>query len=358
MEAAQEDSTVQKQRTNTELSETLSRSEKIGSDRSRPSAAFQSPAAQRRRFQALKSWFTSGAGSVVFHAIVLLLIFLALRSGMGSGTARGTRQTDDVGIVLSDSQKLEQDKKDVLDEDNSRVEERQQNEQEQPDQTSNLENVAQRLLPSNEIGASGETASLTAKLGVVPNASSSAGNDGQTVGFGDVKGSGKKFVYVLDRSDSMRWKGGAPMRRAVTDAIASINSLDPKRGANKFQIIVYNHDVETFDGAEALIDVNPENKSRAIRYLRSLVGTGGTKPENALAKAMKMRPDVVFFLTDADEELTPQTLEQIRDWRRAYKVKQICVVEFGKATDPKKKTFRQLAGENNGVYIFKDVESL
>ena len=358
MEAAQEDSTVQKQRTNTELPETLSRSEKIGPDRSRPSAAFQVPSAQRRRFQALKSWITSGAGSVVFHAIVLLLIFLALRSGMGSGTARGTRQTDDVGIVLSESQKLEQDKKDVLEEDNSRVEERQPNELEQPDQTSNLENVAQRLLPSNEIGASSETASLTSKLGVAPNTSSSAGNDGQTVGFGDVKGSGKKFVYVLDRSDSMRWKGGAPMRRAVTDAIASINSLDPKRGANQFQIVVYNHDVETFDGAEALIDVNPENKSRAIRYLKSLVGTGGTKPENALAKAIKMRPDVVFFLTDADEELTPQTLEQIRDWRRSYKVKQICVVEFGKATDPKKKTFRQLAGENNGVYIFKDIESL
>jgi len=93
-----------------------------------------------------------------------------------------------------------------------------------------------------------------------------------------------------------------------------------------------------------------------VRFLQSVVPTGGTSPEQALAVGIKMRPDVVFFLTDADEELTEQTIERIKTLRRQCKVAQICVIEFRKSTDPPKKSYRRLAGENGGAYIFKDVD--
>ena len=146
------------------------------------------------------------------------------------------------------------------------------------------------------------------------------------------------------------------MRRAVSDAVASVQSLDPKLGSTKFQVIVFNHDVDVFDGGTALIDVNPANKAKCVRYLKSLVATGGTSPEQALMAGIRMRPDVVFFLTDADEELTENTLERVQALRRQCKVRQICVVEFRKSTDPAKKTYKRLAGENGGSYIFKDVD--
>ncbi len=224
-------------------------------------------------------------------------------------------------------------------------------------QSDDLKSIADQLLPSNEMGFFSGSASYSSVLGSDLQGGGSGNGTGQNVGFGDVRGSGRKFVYVLDRSDSMSWNGGEPMRRAVAAAADSVDSLDPRRGANKFQIVVYNHDVEVFEGGASLIEVNPSNKARAVRYLRSLVASGGTSPEKALEIGIKLRPDVLFFLTDADEELSPRALATVQSLRKEYKVKQICVVEFGKASEPRKRTFRQLAGENGGAYVFKNIES-
>lgn len=313
--------------------------------------------ARKRRVVALREWFSSSLGSVILHFLVLLLLMLAFRSDR-SGVLRGERQTDEIGIVLSDSNTPTEavDSSDPKGNSNQTIKEIVSS-TETPDFLNNpddLQSVVDQLLPSNEIGLSNKSASYSSILG---SGSGSGQGIGQSVGFGDVHGSGRKFVYVLDRSDSMSWKSGAPMRRAISDAVNSVNSLDPQQGVNKFQIVVYNHDVEIFEQGTSLIDVNASNKARAVRYLRSLVATGGTDPEKALEIGIKLRPDVVFFLTDADEELTPHTLATIKRLRIQHKVKQICVVEFGKASDPRKKTYRQLAGENNGTYIFKNIES-
>ncbi|MBP5620617.1 MAG: hypothetical protein J6X44_01250 [Thermoguttaceae bacterium] len=316
--------------------------------------------ARKKRLLAVREWFSSSLGSIVLHALLLLFLIWAIRSD-NDGSFRGERRADEVGIVLSDS-KTPAELKDASDpsgDSNLYTEEtvRTSESFDSSNKTNNLKSVVDQLLPSNEIGVSNESANYSSALGSELQGGGSDDGVGQSVGFGDVRGSGRKFVYVLDRSDSMSWNGGEPMRRAIADAINSVNSLDPQRGANKFQIVVYNHDVETFDRGTPLVDVNPASKARAVRYLRSLVATGGTSPEKALETGIKLRPDVVFFLTDADEELTSHTLATIRSLRSQYKVKQICVVEFGKASEPRKRSFRQLAGENNGTYVFKNIES-
>ena len=316
--------------------------------------------ARQKRLTAIREWFSSSLGSIVLHAIVLLLLVWAISSDR-DGTFRGERRTDEVGIVLSDSKAPAEanDSSDPSGESDLYTEETVPTspDSDASNKTNDLKSVVDQLLPSNEIGTSNASADFSSSLGSELQGGGSGEGVGQTVGFGDVRGSGRKFVYVLDRSDSMSWNSGEPMRRAVADAVASVNSLDPQRGANKFQIVVYNHDVEVFDRGTSLIDVNASSKARAVRYLRSLVATGGTSPEKALETGIKLRPDVVFFLTDADEELTSHTLATIRSLRTQYKVRQICVVEFGKASEPRKQTFRQLAGENNGTYVFKNIES-
>lgn len=298
-------------------------------------------------------WFRSSVGSIVLHVLVLLL--LAWVFGVKNvGTLVGERKTDEVGIVLSDSREVSGDEV-------AEAESYDPVEQSSIEQTTSqeLKNVTEQLLPSNEIGLSSEPTDYSSVVGNVASGSSNNGTgmEGQGVAFGDVRGNGKNFVYILDRSDSMGWKGGIPMRRSIADAIASVKSLDPKLGSKKFQLLVYNHDVEVFEQGNGLIDITEPNKTRMIRFLNSLVATGGTNPEIALEKGIKMRPDVVFFLTDADEELSSQALQSIKALRIQYKVKQICVVEFGKASAPKKRSYRQLAGENNGTYIFKNIEA-
>ena len=272
----------------------------------------------------------------------------------------GTRETDEIGIVLSDkqSQNTEIPTNTNNDEEN-RTESEKQREPITDVARQSAKSEIESFLPSNEIGLTNNAADYSDILNISSQSEQGnvkgSGANGQQVTFGGTRGSGRKFLYILDRSDSMSWRGGALMRNAVNDAVNSVRSLDPKKGANRFQIIVYNHNVEIFEQNQKLIEVTEANKTRAIRFLQSLVPAGGTNPEKALEAGVKMSPDVIFFLTDANEELTAQTLARIKSLRQQYKVKQICVVEFGNPSDPKKKTFRQLAGENGGSYVFRNV---
>lgn len=306
--------------------------------------------------KSIVDWCSSSFGSIIIHVFVLLLLFLGV-SSRNSGSLVGERETDEIGIVLSDSHKAS-----TLDDDPMQTQYSIDSpaNQEVAITMQQLKNVSNQLLPSNEIGLTNKRADFSSVLGDSANIgieNGRTGTNGQGVNFGDVRGNGKSFVYILDRSDSMSWNGAAPMRKALDDAVSSIKSLDVKLGAKKFQVLVYNHDIEIFEQNNELIDVTEPNKTRAIRFLRSLVATGGTQPEVALEAGIKMRPDVIFFLTDADEEMSTQILQSLHSLRVQYKVKQICVVEFGKASAPRKKSYRQLAGENNGTYIFRNIES-
>ncbi|MGI5832378.1 MAG: vWA domain-containing protein [Thermoguttaceae bacterium] len=181
---------------------------------------------------------------------------------------------------------------------------------------------------------------------------------GQAVRFGELQGRGRRFVYLLDRSESMKWPDEAPMRFAVAEARQSIASLDPARGAQKFQLIVFNHHEESFDGGKRLVDVTPEAQRRADEFLRALTPEGGTDPLEALSAAIRMAPDVIFFLTDAEEEISTLTLGRIRDMVRRAGVAQIHVIEFGKPSGKHPAAYRKLAQQNGGVYVYKDVTDL
>ena len=71
------------------------------------------------------------------------------------------------------------------------------------------------------------------------------------------------------------------------------------------------------------------DRSLATDFIRSVVADGGTRHIDALLLALQMRPDVIFFLTDADEpQLTAIELAQIR--RRNESVgASINTIEFG-----------------------------
>ena len=190
---------------------------------------------------------------------------------------------------------------------------------------------------------------------------SSAGpgsGSGQTVRFGELTGRGRRFVYLIDRSESMKWPDEAPMNFAVSEARRSIDSLEPDAGARKFQLLVFNHHTEVFDGGARLADVTPESKRRAVEFLGAVRPEGGTDPLGALSAAIRMAPDVIFLLTDAEEEISALALRRIGDSARRTGVAQINVIEFGKPGGKHPAAYRKLAEENGGTYLYKDVTSL
>lgn len=189
-------------------------------------------------------------------------------------------------------------------------------------------------------------------------AKSNVGKQGTARLFG-VSGSGNRFVYVLDRSDSMNGFGGLPLRSAKRELIRSLRSLSPQQ---QFQIIFYNENVKPFQMSGSpmtMITGESDQVKRAERYVNAIQAFGGTKHEGALLMALRMSPDVIFFLTDAHiPRLSKIELRMIQD-RAERSGTTIHAIEFGSQASAAPDSFlKELAGMNNGQYQYVDVRGL
>ena len=73
--------------------------------------------------------------------------------------------------------------------------------------------------------------------------------------------------------------------------------------------------------------------------------------------AMRLAPDVVFFLTDADEpRMTPKQLAHIAEMNRGT---QINTIEFGYGVQIEADNFLvRLAKQNGGKHVYVDISKL
>lgn len=190
--------------------------------------------------------------------------------------------------------------------------------------------------------------------------SSGHGRSGTPGGTGEAKvrvfgveGRGRKFLYLFDRSASME---GAPLSAAKRQLVQSMQSLG---NGQQFHIIFFNTKTQSFAG-----DAGPKrdayatdrNKQLAANFVGGITADGGTDRMVALEEALTCQPDVIFFLTDADDPMSVQELAEIaRKNRRAA----ICVIEFGDEPKPMEGNFlMRLASESGGQYGYVDTETL
>lgn len=183
------------------------------------------------------------------------------------------------------------------------------------------------------------------------------GSEAETQVFG-ITGKGSRFVYVFDRSGSMEGYGGRPIAAAKEQLIESISHLG---NVHQFQIIFYNERPEVmnpFRGQSLqLFFGNERDKELAQRFVRGIVASGGTEHLVPLKMALKLDPDVIFFLTDADEPaLRPEELESIHRMNRGTTIH---AIEFGAGPKASRWNFlQQIAKENGGEHRYIDVTSL
>jgi von Willebrand factor type A domain len=169
-----------------------------------------------------------------------------------------------------------------------------------------------------------------------------------------VSGVGFKFVYVLDRSASMGGSGEEALKAVKAELVKSLKNLDT---VHQFQIVFYNEKPVVFNPSGVsgrLAFANQANKDRAARFVDSITADGGTNHDEALKLAIRLRPDVIFLLTDGDDpKLSRSQLNQIR--RMAFGIT-IDTIEFGPGPKPEGKSFlATLAEENNGKYTYVDL---
>lgn len=204
---------------------------------------------------------------------------------------------------------------------------------------------------TNAISATGATRRLGPTGG--------KGGSAATAVFGTI-GEGQRFVYVFDRSSSMRATNmdRDPFTAAKRELLASIANLGD---IHQFGVVFYNHEQTIFGSASGsgvrMYFAKKENRVLAERFISSVGAQGATKHLPALKLALEARPDVIFFLTDADDPvLTEQDLRQIKGWNAGTVIN---AVQFGYG--PKQSTdgfLEILTEENGGMYRYVDVQQL
>ncbi|HIQ22262.1 MAG TPA: hypothetical protein EYH34_13640 [Planctomycetes bacterium] len=179
------------------------------------------------------------------------------------------------------------------------------------------------------------------------------GGRGRTSVFG-VPGEGYKFAYVFDRSASMGGSGRNALGAAKAELIRSLESLEP---THQFMIIFYNEFPTVFNpsGRPGKLPFATErNKQRARRFVEGIIAAGGTRHREALLTAIRTQPDVIFFLTDADEpRLSDAQVDEIT--RRAGGIT-INTIEFGLGPKQGGMNFlEKLARQSGGGYAYVDI---
>lgn len=221
---------------------------------------------------------------------------------------------------------------------------------------STLASELQGLLPSTDSGGS---SAATGEIGLGGGNSQlsqgGSGAKGSAPLFG-IEGKGSRFIYVFDRSDSMNSNEGKPLRRAKDELIKSIRSLT---SALQFHVIFYNDHPHPFGGSKPrLLYGEDRDKESAIRFVKDMTGIGSTNHYDALVMALSMNPDVIFFLTDADDSPGAQKLNRIAD--RADRIgATIHCIQFGIGQASFQSSWiNQLAERTGGKFMYIDVNQL
>ncbi len=217
------------------------------------------------------------------------------------------------------------------------------------------------LLPTEHQGVGTTTNAMSAapqagQLGGGTAKSVDVGGSTRTGVFG-VYGEGTRFVYVFDRSGSMDFMGGRPLAAAKRELLASLDDL---ARTNQFQIVFYNEKPSPFHphGERPRMEwADGVSKALAATFVDEISATGGTSHMLALRMALRMRPDVIFFLTDADEpSMSPAELREIKRTNRGTT---ICSVEFGNGPQQSTNNFlSKLARQNGGQHVYVDTSTL
>ncbi|MBM3971719.1 MAG: VWA domain-containing protein [Planctomycetes bacterium] len=109
---------------------------------------------------------------------------------------------------------------------------------------------------------------------------------------------GKSFVYVLDCSLSMNHPHDSDAKTRFRKMKMELaNSVSHLRPDQEFFIVFFNHEAVPMP-AERMVSAAPENKQYFLDWVEQVPAQGDTDPTAALLMALRMRPDVIYFLTD------------------------------------------------------------
>ncbi len=186
------------------------------------------------------------------------------------------------------------------------------------------------------------------------NATSSNGGGGGASFFG-IDGSGSDFVYIVDCSGSMGETVSRSLQRwdlAKQELKKSINELKPDQ---KFLILLYNNGFIAMNDDAKLVPSSKRERNRALRWLGKNTPGNWTFCADALAKALSLKPDSIFLLSDGefdDRQNVFLVLDQMNNKRRLVSTneKHVPIHTVALGSHYGRWTMKRIADENDGVF--------
>ena len=127
-------------------------------------------------------------------------------------------------------------------------------------------------------------------------------------GMFDGAAGAESVAFVIDASVSMR---GGRMERALEQLFDSIRSLNEDQS---FFLVFFNKKTYPMMWPaieRRLIPATEYNKERVIYWAKHVVPDNNTQPQNALRMALKLKPQLLYFLTDG--EIPDSTIDIAKD---------------------------------------------
>jgi uncharacterized protein with von Willebrand factor type A (vWA) domain len=159
-------------------------------------------------------------------------------------------------------------------------------------------------------------------------------------------GNAYTIVYLVDRSGSMI-DTIDPLKREIK---RSIGELEPMQ---KFHIIFFSSGEPVEGPAKDLIWATDRNKKLYFDFVDTVQARGRTDPRWAMQRALQLKPDLVYLLTDG--VFAGDVADKLIEWAKLHKVKIntiAYVMESGAGV------LRRIAEETGGVYRFVSEEQL
>ena len=155
----------------------------------------------------------------------------------------------------------------------------------------------------------------------------------------------KDFIFVLDRSGSMKGPKIEQAKKALRFCVNSLNDGD------RFNLILFNTDVEPF--SEKLVSVKQE-RGNALSFVDDIKGNGGTNINGALLAALADKPDpkrprIVVFLTDGEATVGITDSAQILKYVSGANGDESRIFVFGVGYDVNVNLLDKMAEQNGGT---------
>ncbi len=156
-----------------------------------------------------------------------------------------------------------------------------------------------------------------------------------------------RFVFVVDSSQSMNHKYPGPAKsrlgRVKWELWQSIYRMSPEQ---KYFIVFFNTQAIPMP-ADRLIPGGMEGQRPYIHWTARIRANGKTDPEDALLLALRLRPDVIFFLTDG--EFNYRAVRKVSEKNSGVTIHTIALGD-----NVGERFLQEIAERNNGTYRFID----